>query len=121
MGYKLGYHILVLPNQVLLINSVLTNEVLLCIHTICLIMYAFLCASYGVCVCYPRMCLCVFLSNSASTYVRTSLHKFVQLQLHIRTYVCTYVCLKVCTHVCIGYFVLLTTHLRTYFTVNAVY
>ena len=29
MGYKLGYHILVLPNQVLLINSVLTNEVLL--------------------------------------------------------------------------------------------
>ena len=35
MGYKLGYHILVLPNQVLLINSVLTNEVLLCVlpHT----------------------------------------------------------------------------------------
>ena len=32
MGYKLGYHILVLPNQVLLINSVLTNEVLLCVH-----------------------------------------------------------------------------------------
>ena len=29
MGYKLGYHILVLPNQVLLINSVLTDEVLL--------------------------------------------------------------------------------------------
>ena len=29
MGYKLGYHILVLPNQVLLINSVLTSEVLL--------------------------------------------------------------------------------------------
>ena len=29
MGYKLGYHILVLPNQVVLINSVLTNEVLL--------------------------------------------------------------------------------------------
>ena len=29
MGYKLGYHILVLPNKVLLINSVLTNEVLL--------------------------------------------------------------------------------------------
>ena len=29
MGYKLGYHILVLPNQVLLINSVLTNQVLL--------------------------------------------------------------------------------------------
>ena len=29
MGYKLGYHILVLPNQVLLNNSVLTNEVLL--------------------------------------------------------------------------------------------
>ena len=29
MGYKLGYHILVLPNQVLLINSVLINEVLL--------------------------------------------------------------------------------------------
>ena len=29
MGYKLGYRILVLPNQVLLINSVLTNEVLL--------------------------------------------------------------------------------------------
>jgi hypothetical protein len=29
MGYKLGYHILVLPNQVLLINSVLTNEVIL--------------------------------------------------------------------------------------------
>ena len=29
MDYKLGYHILVLPNQVLLINSVLTNEVLL--------------------------------------------------------------------------------------------
>ena len=29
MGYRLGYHILVLPNQVLLINSVLTNEVLL--------------------------------------------------------------------------------------------
>ena len=29
MGYKLEYHILVLPNQVLLINSVLTNEVLL--------------------------------------------------------------------------------------------
>ena len=29
MGYKLGYHILVLPSQVLLINSVLTNEVLL--------------------------------------------------------------------------------------------
>jgi hypothetical protein len=29
MGYKLGYHILVLPDQVLLINSVLTNEVLL--------------------------------------------------------------------------------------------
>ena len=32
MGYKLGYHILVLPNQVLLINSVLTNEVLLYVH-----------------------------------------------------------------------------------------
>ena len=29
MGCKLGYHILVLPNQVLLINSVLTNKVLL--------------------------------------------------------------------------------------------
>jgi hypothetical protein len=29
MGYKLKYHILVLPNQVLLINRVLTNEVLL--------------------------------------------------------------------------------------------
>jgi hypothetical protein len=29
VGYKLGYHILVLPNQVLLINSALTNEVLL--------------------------------------------------------------------------------------------
>ena len=28
MGYKLLYHILVLPSQVLLINSVLTNEVL---------------------------------------------------------------------------------------------
>ena len=27
MGYKLGYHILVLPDQVLLINSVLTNKV----------------------------------------------------------------------------------------------
>ena len=34
MDYKLGYHILVLPNQVLFINSVLTNEVLLYIvHT----------------------------------------------------------------------------------------
>jgi hypothetical protein len=33
MGYKLGYHILVLPNQVLLINSVLTNEVLLYVKT----------------------------------------------------------------------------------------
>ena len=33
MGYKLGYHILVLPNQILLINSVLTNEVLLYIST----------------------------------------------------------------------------------------
>ena len=32
MGYKLGYHILVLPNQVLHINSVLTNEVLLYVH-----------------------------------------------------------------------------------------
>jgi hypothetical protein len=32
MGYKLGYHILVLPNQVLLINSVLTNEVLYCMQ-----------------------------------------------------------------------------------------
>ena len=29
MGYKLGYHILVLLNQVLFINSVLTNQVLL--------------------------------------------------------------------------------------------
>ena len=29
MAYKLGYHILVLPNQVLLVNGVLTNEVLL--------------------------------------------------------------------------------------------
>ena len=29
MGCKLGYHILVLPNQVLLTNSVPTNEVLL--------------------------------------------------------------------------------------------
>ena len=29
MGYKLGYHILVLPNQVLHINSVLPNKVLL--------------------------------------------------------------------------------------------
>ena len=33
MGYKLGYHILVLPNQVLLINGVLTNEVLLYIQS----------------------------------------------------------------------------------------
>ena len=32
--YKLGYHILVLPNQVLLINSVLTNEVLLYSQTL---------------------------------------------------------------------------------------
>ena len=31
MGYKVGYHVLALPNQVLLINSVLTNEVLLCV------------------------------------------------------------------------------------------
>ena len=29
VSYKLGYHILVLPNQVLHINSVLTNKVLL--------------------------------------------------------------------------------------------
>ena len=29
MGYKLGYHILVLPNQVFLINSVPSSEVLL--------------------------------------------------------------------------------------------
>ena len=28
MGYKLRYHILVLPNQVLLIISVLTNKVI---------------------------------------------------------------------------------------------
>ena len=38
MGYKLGYHILVLPNQVLLVNSVLANEVLLyvCLNaTVC--------------------------------------------------------------------------------------
>jgi hypothetical protein len=34
MGYKLGYHILVLPNQVLLINSVLTNEAPLSVHTL---------------------------------------------------------------------------------------
>ena len=34
MGYKLGYHILVLPNQVLLINSVHTNEVLLYVSTV---------------------------------------------------------------------------------------
>ena len=43
MGYKLGYHILVLPNQVLLINIVLTNQILIlsifekckkCIHAI---------------------------------------------------------------------------------------
>ena len=32
MGYKLGYQILVLLNQVLLINSVLSNEVLLYIQ-----------------------------------------------------------------------------------------
>ena len=32
MGLKLRYHILILPNQVLLINSVLTNEVLLYVH-----------------------------------------------------------------------------------------
>ena len=32
-GYKLGYHILVLPNQVLLINSDHTNEVLLHVPT----------------------------------------------------------------------------------------
>ena len=29
MGYKLGYHILVLLNQVLFINGVITNEILL--------------------------------------------------------------------------------------------
>jgi hypothetical protein len=39
MGYKLGYHILVLPNQVLLINSVLTNEVLLYVY-VCYTMLA---------------------------------------------------------------------------------
>ena len=33
MGYKLGYYVLVLSNQVLLINSVLTNEVLLNLRT----------------------------------------------------------------------------------------
>ena len=37
MGYRLGYNILVLPNQVLLINSVLASKVLLyvyvCMHT----------------------------------------------------------------------------------------
>ena len=35
MGYKLGYHILVLLNQALLTNSVLTNEVLLYIVGAC--------------------------------------------------------------------------------------
>ena len=38
MGFKLGYHILVLPNQVLLINSVLTNEVLLYVSEVLLLM-----------------------------------------------------------------------------------
>ena len=45
MGYKLGYHILVLPNQVLLINSVLTNEVLLYIYIIyilCIYIYIYI-------------------------------------------------------------------------------
>ena len=58
MGYKLGYHILVLPNQVLLINSVLTNKVLLytivgsmlihSIHSLCThIMYTAVQGSYN--------------------------------------------------------------------------
>ena len=40
MGYKLGYHILVLPNQALIINSVLTNEVLLYCNIISIIYVA---------------------------------------------------------------------------------
>ena len=84
MGYRLGYHILVLPNQVLLISSVLTNEVLLYVVypgaqlislcSLILIMYTCTYAS------------CTF------TYVRTYIRIFVYA-----TCTCTYVCMYVAT------------------------
>ena len=81
MGYKLGYHILVLPNQVLLINSVLTNEVLL---------YVFYDKTKVSTVLNKFCCTCVC--------VRVCVHAC------IRPCVCASVCACVSVMYCVWYF-----------------
>ena len=56
----MGYHILALPNQVLLINSVLTNEVYVCLYIcmyVCMYIYMYVCTVYAVCV-YANLAYC---------------------------------------------------------------